>query len=74
MENHQTQSKPTDVEQPSPEGLSSSALLCAYCNGPIRQGQPTVPDEWGEPGARMHIGCSAEDQDGQDLDREFGDS
>lgn len=28
MENHQTQSKPTDAEQPSPEGLSSSALLC----------------------------------------------
>jgi hypothetical protein len=27
MENHQTQSKSADVEQPSPEGLSSSALL-----------------------------------------------
>jgi len=27
MENHQTQSKPADAEQPSPEGLSSSALL-----------------------------------------------
>ena len=27
MENNQSQSKPDDVEQPSPEGLSSSALL-----------------------------------------------
>jgi len=27
MENHQTQSKPADAERPSPEGLSSSALL-----------------------------------------------
>lgn len=27
MEDHQTQSKPADAEQPSPEGLSSSALL-----------------------------------------------
>jgi hypothetical protein len=27
MENHQTQSKPADAEQPSPEGLSSSDLF-----------------------------------------------
>jgi hypothetical protein len=27
MENHQTQSKRTDADQPSPGGLSSSALL-----------------------------------------------
>lgn len=29
MENHQTESKPADAEQPSPEGLSSSALFAA---------------------------------------------
>ena len=54
--------------------LKSTDLFCAYCNEPIKRGQPTVPDEWGNPGARMHIGCAAEDQDGQDLDREMGDS
>ena len=24
-----------------------NALLCAYCNEPIKPGQPFVPDEWG---------------------------
>ena len=48
--------------------------LCSYCDGLILPGQPTVPDEWGEAGARMHIGCSVELLDGQDLDRDLGDS
>ena len=47
---------------------------CAYCGESIKPGQPSVPDCCGETGSRMHIGCSAEDQDGQDLDNEFGDS
>jgi hypothetical protein len=49
-------------------------FFCAYCREPIKSGQPTVPDEWGDTGARMHIGCAAEDQDGRDLDRDMGDS
>jgi hypothetical protein len=48
--------------------------VCAYCGEEIEPGQPTVPDEWGDAGERMHIGCAADDQDGQDLDRERGDS
>jgi hypothetical protein len=32
MNQNQTQSKPADAEQPSPEGLSSSALLAAAEN------------------------------------------
>lgn len=63
-----------NAKQPNPEESSPRVLVCAYCNGPIKQGQPTVPDEWGDPGARMHIGCSALDQDGQDIDRDLGDS
>ena len=31
MNQNQTQSKPADVEQPSPEGLSSSALFLRVC-------------------------------------------
>jgi len=39
MSENQTESKPADVEQPSPEGLSSSALLeCDDC----RQTKPDV--------------------------------
>jgi len=53
---------------------SAASVSCAYCQQPILPGQPTVSDEWGESGARMHIGCSAADQDGQDIDREKGDS
>jgi hypothetical protein len=48
--------------------------VCAYCGEEIAAGQPTVPDQWGDAGDRMHIGCAAEDQDGQDFDRERGDS
>lgn len=54
--------------------LKSTYLFCAYCRERIKPGQPTVPDEWGDPGARMHLVCSIEDLDGQDLDRDMGDS
>jgi hypothetical protein len=46
---------------------------CTYCDQPILPGQPSVPDQWGEPGDRMHIGCAAEQQDGDDLNRELED-
>lgn len=62
------------LRQHAEGGLSSSVLFCDYCNEPIKPGQPTVADEWGEPGARMHIGCAAEDEDDQDIDRDMGDS
>ena len=48
--------------------------ICAYCNEPIELNQPSVVDEWGDKGARMHLYCAVEDQDGQDLDRDMGDS
>lgn len=59
---------------PKPKAAEEVKQSCAYCNKLIKPGQPTVPDEFGEPGARMHIGCAAADQDGQDLDRDHGDT
>ena len=46
---------------------------CHYCDQPILPGQPSVPDEWGDRGDRMHIRCTAEQQDGDDLNRELED-
>jgi hypothetical protein len=48
MENHQTQSKPEGAEQPSPEGLSSSALFgvgsrCVAFNGRAYIDDKTTP-------------------------------
>lgn len=51
-----------------------TAPICSYCGESIKGGQPSVADEFGEPGERMHIGCAAEDQDVIDLDRDMGDS
>lgn len=51
MENHQTQSKPADAEQPSPEGLSSSALLAAFGSkilDELMQGEWEPDFEWQE--------------------------
>jgi hypothetical protein len=47
--------------------------ICHYCDQPILPGQPSVPDQWGELGDRLHIGCAAEQQDGDDLNRELED-
>ena len=55
-------------------GKEGGMSVCAYCGEEIKPGQPTVPDEWGDAGERMHIGCAAEDRDGCDIDRERGDS
>jgi hypothetical protein len=61
--------------QRMPDQTGGAAMsVCAYCGEEITAGQPTVPDQWGDAGERMHIGCAAEDQDGCDLDRERGDS
>lgn len=52
---------------------STKMNICNYCDQPILPGQPSVLDEWGDPGDRMHIGCAAKQQDGDDLNRELED-
>ena len=54
--------------------LVKKMKICQYCGEGIKENEPSVQDEWGEKGGRMHIGCAAEDQDGRDLDMEFGDN
>ena len=48
--------------------------VCAYCGEEIIAGQPTVPEQWGDAGERMHIGCPVVGEDGQDLSLGAGDS
>jgi hypothetical protein len=48
--------------------------VCAYCGEEIEPDQPTVPDQWGDAGERMHIGCLAVDDDGNDLSLGMGGS
>ena len=69
MENNQTQSKPADAEQPSPEGLSSSALLgafwCSYGQVQVHVGDefaldypPGLAGKWKVEGEAGHAGYS----------------
>lgn len=48
--------------------------ICAWCAEAILPGEPSVSDEGGEAGARMHIACSAAERDGADIDNDHGDS
>lgn len=48
MENHQTQSKSADAEQPSPEGLSSSALFDVGLTDAERELLALLMEECGE--------------------------
>lgn len=67
-------SKNTEQQKGRVPELRSSELLCAYCNQPILRGEPTVPDECGEPGDKMHLCCSVAQGDGDIIDNEHGDS
>ena len=49
-------------------------MTCAFCGKEIEPGQPSLVDECGEKGDRVHLDCSIADQDGRDIDMEHGDS
>jgi len=48
--------------------------MCAWCGDMIFSDEPSVPDEGGEAGARMHLACSSAERDGSDIDNDHGDS
>jgi hypothetical protein len=50
--------------------MTNPSNHCAYCDKPIEYGQPSVPDEFGEAGARLHLDCSVELADGDVINNE----
>ena len=49
-------------------------MICNWCDQPILSGQPTIADECGEPGERIHLDCATARDDGDAIDNEHGDS
>lgn len=47
---------------------------CAYCDQRIKNGEPSVPDDCGEKGDRLHLHCSVAQADGDAINNEKGDS
>lgn len=53
--------------------MMNTTKRCSFCGQPITPDQPSVPDDNGEPGDRMHIECSLDLQDGDDITNDFWD-
>lgn len=32
--------------------------ICTVCNKTILPDEPTIPDDFGQPGAKQHLGCA----------------
>lgn len=48
-------------------------MNCTYCDNPILAGHPSVPDQYGENGDRMHLDCAVKLQEGDELNRDLED-